>query len=1279
MIEYLYDFQKIRRCLLFKLQVLTIFIFFAQTSSAQENKIEERLLTSGVKIERTVACQELHRYVFELKRGQVLRINFLERGADVLAGVWRVADNKKVSAIANSGTGFLQENLTVIGETDGNYILDVRAEKISDFSAGYELSSTLINAAALSDKQRVEAENLIEQANSISANNDIANYPSAIENLKKSRTIYQNSGDKYQEAIVLIGIAAFYSGIGNFNAAEPNLVQALNLLDKIKNKAEIGYVYIALGMVYISNKNEVKARTYINNALEILGKVGDKRSEQVFNQIKSRNLFNLESESEQKGLSDYLREINDAKSKGDEALQLSLWGKSVIAYSLGGEEAEYGRFLKNFRGIPSKEVIAQYQIESQKNAVAFYERAESEGLNLARKLRDKHAEMQIHIGLGIAYIDFLDGEDSSDSEDETEEESEDDAAESPIAVKAKSHLIKALILSKTLNDIMFESFAYAGLSGLYMENEEDKLALFFGKRFINSIQNFRQNLKNFAGKETQQLIGQFSDQAYSQIAPMLAEEGRFEETIQILNLSRDQEFFDFKLIDCQPPTKVSLTENEKNSAIQFDSFLNDVIRQYATEPNLDYISNSDSTKLIFNALEKKFDDDNKSENDIVRNVKDADDMKTSLEELYRTTGKNHVTIYVIDDDDTYKSFLLVTRKEIKFFNSGVAGLPEEYVQNRDKIYADFLTVLKRSSYDPRPLGSLIYKSIFKNTEYVEEGPRTLTLEAALDNYKTQVIHWSLSGKMRYIPIAALYDEERRQYLVEQYENVVFTRAKKESFLIPSKRWEKGLSFATTPVIRVANSDMEFSDLPAARNEVFSILGDQETNRSGFFSGKTFIDKEFTRDTFFGIQQIKPDFIHIASHFHLEAGDAGKSFLPLVDGSVISLIDLQKTAGLFDGVDLLTLSACDTAAENAKADGKEIDGLAEIAQRLKAKSVMATLWKVKDQSTSDLMTEFYRLKQENPEASKAEILRLAQMSLLNGTVSWDKGLKNRVVEIERGGGVKVKGRNESVAANELTTIPFNRSDEAPFAHPHYWAPFVLYGGSNGGKLSKPYIIPQPPPRIATNDSNNFPPFGNNSSSLSNVTLSDIETSFNSKLYDETIRLGNAFLQSTPDSKEANAYIGVSYLIKRDSLNAANFLEKAIKLGQPVPIPMKRLRIPILGHAFEDARIIILSDSVIVEDGGSSFSAKYSDLTDFKLNTYYANFQPQCGIVHLKGTFTEIKKKSEKQKMSKKQFDLFPMSAYLVTKQSGQLVFNEAACNNLEDFVPATIISLISRLK
>ena len=72
-------------------------------------------------------------------------------------------------------------------------------------------------------------------------------------------------------------------------------------------------------------------------------------------------------------------------------------------------------------------------------------------------------------------------------------------------------------------------------------------------------------------------------------------------------------------------------------------------------------------------------------------------------------------------------------------------------------------------------------------------------------------------------------------------------------------------------------------------------------------------------------------IHLASHFVLQPGKAADSYLLLGDGGRLSLADFDQRGLRFNNVDLLTLSACDTAAP-AGGDGREVEGLGTIAQR-----------------------------------------------------------------------------------------------------------------------------------------------------------------------------------------------------------------------------------------------------------------------------------------------------------------------------------------------------------
>lgn len=148
------------------------------------------------------------------------------------------------------------------------------------------------------------------------------------------------------------------------------------------------------------------------------------------------------------------------------------------------------------------------------------------------------------------------------------------------------------------------------------------------------------------------------------------------------------------------------------------------------------------------------------------------------------------------------------------------------------------------------------------------------------------------------------------------------------------------------------------------------------------------------------------------------------------GKLITLAKLKSQNNLFGGVDLLTLSACETAVGGGKdAGGKEVDGLSIITQRQGAKAVLATLWPVADEGTARLMERFYRLREEQ-KLTKAEALRQAQLALLGAKV----GAGGTAGDAERG----------AKRSDGNTTATFTPDPAAPFAHPYYWAPFVLMG-------------------------------------------------------------------------------------------------------------------------------------------------------------------------------------------------------------------------------------------
>jgi CHAT domain-containing protein/tetratricopeptide (TPR) repeat protein len=113
-----------------------------------------------------------------------------------------------------------------------------------------------------------------------------------------------------------------------------------------------------------------------------------------------------------------------------------------------------------------------------------------------------------------------------------------------------------------------------------------------------------------------------------------------------------------------------------------------------------------------------------------------------------------------------------------------------------------------------------------------------------------------------------------------------------------------------------------------------------------------------------------------------------------------LLQVYEIFNLKLNADLVVLSACQTGlGKNVKGEG--LVGLTQAFFYAGARSVAASLWNVDDRSTADLMVQFHRhLRSGNLE--QAQALRRAQLDLIERT---------------------------------------------PFAHPYYWAPFVLIGDSS----------------------------------------------------------------------------------------------------------------------------------------------------------------------------------------------------------------------------------------
>lgn len=184
-----------------------------------------------------------------------------------------------------------------------------------------------------------------------------------------------------------------------------------------------------------------------------------------------------------------------------------------------------------------------------------------------------------------------------------------------------------------------------------------------------------------------------------------------------------------------------------------------------------------------------------------------------------------------------------------------------------------------------------------------------------------------------------------------------------------------------------------ANLPAAESEVKAIA--QVFPATEVLSGP-----EVTKVALNTEQRLNKQIVHFATHGILNATTPSESYIQLASSpnggqehlTVGEVWDLP-----FKKVTLVTLSACESALGDKEPDGGEITTLAEAFSSAGATTVLASLWSVGDESTKELMIEFYR--QLATGMSKAEALQKAEIKLLKNS---------------------------------------------KFSRPLYWAPFVLMG-------------------------------------------------------------------------------------------------------------------------------------------------------------------------------------------------------------------------------------------
>lgn len=258
------------------------------------------------------------------------------------------------------------------------------------------------------------------------------------------------------------------------------------------------------------------------------------------------------------------------------------------------------------------------------------------------------------------------------------------------------------------------------------------------------------------------------------------------------------------------------------------------------------------------------------------------------------------------------------------------------------------------------------------------------LEGELKKHNITTLAIIPDGILRTIPFAALFDG--KEFLVKRYAFVTSTGL---THTISGKNKNK---ITDQPILLngLSKSVQQHASLPNVLKEIKKV-SDQ------FDKSTLLLDEAFNKKSVENqLKHTAYGTVFFASHAELKA-DPKQSFI-LTHDDKISLDDLGRFMQIgkyrTNPIDLLVLSACDTA----NGDERAAFGLAGIAVKSGVSSVLASLWAVNDESTSELIPLFFE-NLKKAEINKALALQQAQIKMLV---------------------------------------------DSEYKHPYHWASFVLFG-------------------------------------------------------------------------------------------------------------------------------------------------------------------------------------------------------------------------------------------
>ena len=771
---------------------------------------------------------------------------------------------------------------------------------------------------------------------------DIGQPQQALDYYNQALSIIEKSGSEEMKATILNNIGAVHDDIGQPQKALDYYNQALSLFRKAENHFEEAAILNNIGALYYDIRQFQKALDYYNQALPIRREVRDSVGEAVTLDNIGKVYYRIGKF--QQALTYYQQALpirREVRDRSGEATTLNNIGK--VYHRIGKfqqalnyyqqalpivQEIEY----RSGEATTLSNIASVYKMTNLPNdALGYYNQA----LSIYIEVRDRSGEAITLNNIGSVY----------------------DNIEQP--QQALTYYQQALPIRREVRDRSGEATTLSNIALAYRKINQLTEAIANLEQSVKisleiRLGLLRENRKSFLQAERGSVIA---------LTNLLIEQNKAERAYEWIN-----RFTTFELADYTRLIKAKVAHPQAQLAVdewkQKTQQLTELYEQLNQQLD-DFSESSPEISLQIRSLEAEV-------NQLAENTIE---QFPEIAELFETTPEDIDKLRANLPSDT-----LVIQPVLLTNVSNVPNNIAIFILSKDQP----LSVIK-VSINPREFDDLIsqYRNKLQNRSargFKGIGGELYDLlirpvEEQIETLSPNRIAIIPTGKLRYIPFETLYDRQTKQYLIEKYPVHYFTRLSVNSLESETQPISnrQGVLALGNPV------PVEPYNLPGAEAEVDSI--------SQILPGsEKYIGNQATLDTF-KFQGLQFPFLHLATHgcFQPE-GCCFKS-----EGCSPNQMDMEANTILFanqnlfnirdaallgmQNIELITLSACQTALK-ADSDGREIAGLAYLFERAGAKAVMASLWGADDETTQEIMVQFYQNLHQG--MSKVDALRQAKL-------------------------------------------------------------------------------------------------------------------------------------------------------------------------------------------------------------------------------------------------------------------------------------------------------------